>query len=92
MKVKLTPVLRANSVPVVLAGCREGLGVAGLPVMGLAAHLAEGTLVEVLQEWRFSEPNVWAVYGHRTTSDPTLSAFVTLLREACQSLGDLSDP
>ena len=92
VKVELAPVLQANSVPVVLAGCREGLGVAGLPVMGLSASLAAGILVEVLPEWRFPEPNVWAVYGHRTSTDPTLAAFVKLLQETCRSLDHSGEP
>lgn len=61
--------------PPVLAGHAFG----NIPRIGIHANLVDGTLVEVLREWPAPEVTMWALYGHRTSKDPTLAAFLDRL-------------
>ena len=68
--VKINPVLKTNSVHLLLDYVRRGAGVAYLPTILTAEDLAEGRLVRVLPE--YTPPQLWmsAVYpaSHRGTT------------------------
>lgn len=76
----LKPMLRTNSVHLLLEFARSGAGVAYLPTMVAAPDLLERRIERVLPE--FSAPPLWfsAVYptSHRTTAK--VKAFVDFLR------------
>jgi DNA-binding transcriptional LysR family regulator len=70
VEVKATPVLKCNSVHLLLDYVLHGGGVAYLPTMLAASSLADGSLTRVLTE--YSPPQLWlsAVYpaSHRSTT------------------------
>jgi len=78
--VALHPVLKTNSVHVLLEFARAGAGVAYLPTMVVAPDLLEGRLVRVLPH--YSAPPLWlsVVYptSHRATAK--VKTFVDFLR------------
>jgi DNA-binding transcriptional LysR family regulator len=80
-EIALNPVLKTNSVHLLLEFARAGAGVAYLPTMVAAADLLEHRLVRVLPE--YAAPPLWlsAVYpaSHRSTTK--VKAFVDFLRE-----------
>jgi DNA-binding transcriptional LysR family regulator len=69
-EIALKPVLRTNSVHLLLEFARAGAGIAYLPAMVAATDLLEGRLVRVLPQ--YSAPPLWlsAVYpaSHRSTA------------------------
>ena len=79
-EISLSPVLRTNSVHLLLEFARAGAGVVYLPAMVAAPDLLEGKLVRVLPE--YSAPPLWlsAVYpaAHRTTAK--VRVFLDFLR------------
>ena len=79
-EIALNPVLKTNSVHLLLEFARAGAGVAYLPTMVAAADLLERRLVRVLPE--YAAPPLWlsAVYpaSHRSTTK--VKAFVEFLR------------
>ena len=80
-EIALNPVLKTNSVHLLLEFARAGAGVVYLPTMVAAADLLEHRLVRVLPE--YAAPPLWlsAVYpaSHRSTTK--VKAFVDFLRE-----------
>ncbi|MCB9706449.1 MAG: LysR family transcriptional regulator [Myxococcales bacterium] len=72
--------LTSNSAPVIVAACVAGLGIARIPAMAVDAARERGEVIEVLPAWRLPAAQVWALYGHRTATDPTLLAFLDALR------------
>ncbi|MEM1022487.1 MAG: LysR family transcriptional regulator [Myxococcota bacterium] len=82
IELSVEPRLQSNGHETVIEACREGLGLLKMPLIGLTEELAEGRLVQVMQEWRFPVPEMWAVYGHRSAQDPTLAAFLKLLQDS----------
>lgn len=78
--VDVTPRLTGDSAAVVVHACRAGLGILRAPRMAVEELLAAGTLVPVLADWSHRRADVWAIYGHRSATDPTLDAFLATLR------------
>ena len=80
-EVKLSPILKTNSVHLLLEYARAGACVAYLPTMITANDLAQGRLVRVLEA--YSPPQLWlsAVYpvSHRSTRK--VKAFVEFLAQ-----------
>lgn len=72
--------LHTNSAPIMVAACLAGLGILKVPQLAVAPRLAAGDLCCVLPEWTIAASQVWAVYGHRAATDPTLQAFLDALR------------
>lgn len=72
--------LVADSARVLVETCAAGHGILRVPAMAVAEELRAGTLRRVLQDWTVPGADVWAVYGHRTSDDPTLAAFIGVLR------------
>ncbi|MHC4380320.1 MAG: LysR family transcriptional regulator [Planctomycetota bacterium] len=64
---------------VVLQACLQGLGVALMANALSRPHLADGTLVEVLEDYRSPEGEFHAVYSGRLSDNPTLLAFLETL-------------
>jgi DNA-binding transcriptional LysR family regulator len=79
-EIALNPVLKTNSVHLLLEFARAGAGVVYLPTMVAAADLLEGRLERVLPD--YAAPPLWlsAVYpaSHRTTAK--VKTFVEFLR------------
>ncbi|KND58038.1 Transcriptional regulator, LysR family [Candidatus Paraburkholderia schumanniana] len=80
-EIALNPVLKTNSVHLLLEFARAGAGVVYLPTMVAAGDLLERRLVRVLPD--YAAPTLWlsAVYptSHRSTTK--VKAFVDFLRE-----------
>lgn len=74
--------MTSNDAPVVMEACAAGLGIVRIPAMAATAALSDGRVVQVLQQWSLPTADVWAVYGHRSPSDPTLQALLDALRSA----------
>lgn len=64
---------------VVLETCLRGVGVALMANALSRPHVEEGTLVEVLPEFRSPEGAFHAVYSGRLSGNPTLQAFLETL-------------
>ncbi len=91
VKVALNAVITSNSGEVLRAVAVEGAGVVAAPSFLVAADLAAGRLVRVLEAWSvIPAMRVFAIYPHRRFLAPKVRLFVEALREA---LGDpTSDP
>lgn len=79
--VEVAPRFTGDSAAVVVRACREGLGILRVPHLAIVDLLETAELVPVLPEWRFRRADIWAIYGHRSDTDPTLAALLDTLRE-----------
>lgn len=79
--VEVTPRFTGDSAAVVVHACLSGLGILRVPRLAVATLLAGGELVPILPDWQLRRADVWAVYGHRSDTDPTLGALLDALRE-----------
>jgi len=79
-EIALAPVLRTNSVHLLLEFARAGAGVVYLPSMVAASDLLEGRLVRVLPQ--YSAPPLWlsAVYPATHRSTAKVKVFLDFLR------------
>jgi len=64
---------------VILQAALHGLGIALMANALARPHLADGTLVEVLEEYRSPPGEFHAVYSGRLSGNPTLQAFLETL-------------
>jgi DNA-binding transcriptional LysR family regulator len=80
--VAVDPLLSADSAPLVLEACLAGIGILRAPELVVRTHLHSGRLVPVLGAWQLPSAEVWAIYGHRSASDPTLAALLDELHRA----------
>lgn len=80
LNVPLRPRLRVDSAHIALSVCRSGLGIACLPTFMCAPDLSRGTLVRLWPAWQMESPGVWAFSTTRLDRNPTLRAFVDLMR------------
>lgn len=79
--VPVEPRMTSNSAKTMVEAALAGLGVLRAPILAVGEVLRAGALVRVLPEWEVPSADVWAVYGHRSETDPTLAAFIGCLRE-----------
>jgi DNA-binding transcriptional LysR family regulator len=75
-----------NSSLAVRDALRDGLGLGRIPELYVRKDLKEGRLVEVLPEWSIGSFDLFALYPSRRHVAPKVSAFVTLLQSAVQSV------
>ncbi|OJA71474.1 transcriptional regulator [Burkholderia ubonensis] len=80
--VKMRSIVSVNSSQAYLACCVAGLGLIQAPRDGLDAPLADGTLVEVLQEWNAAPLPVSVVFPHGRHLAPRVRIFVDWLADA----------
>lgn len=80
LDVELAPRMRVDSARVVLDACRAGLGVTRLPEFLCARDLAGGALVRLWSDWRIAAAPVSAIYSSRSDKNPTLHAFLDVLK------------
>lgn len=73
--------LTSNLAKLTLRACLDGLGILKVPQLAVTEALAAGELAVVLAPWRMPVAEVWAIYGHRSPTDPTLAALLKALRE-----------
>ncbi|QDQ28732.1 LysR family transcriptional regulator [Chitinimonas arctica] len=64
------------------AAALAGLGVTMLPLMNCDAEIANGSLVQLLPEWRMPGGNLLAVYPHRRGLLPAVRVFIDHLVHA----------
>jgi DNA-binding transcriptional LysR family regulator len=69
---------------VILQACLKGLGVALMANALARPHLADGTLVEVLEDCRAPQGEFHAVYSGRLSANPTLQTFLDTLEAHLQ--------
>jgi DNA-binding transcriptional LysR family regulator len=79
--VEVNPRIAGDSAAVVVRACCEGLGILRVPRLAVVELLEKGEVVPVLGDWQFRRAKVWAIYGHRSETDPTLAALLEALRE-----------
>ncbi len=63
------------------SAARSGAGIACLPEFGVAQDLAEGTLVEVLPDWKYHKFQVWAAYPETRFIPPRVTRFLELMSD-----------
>jgi DNA-binding transcriptional LysR family regulator len=80
LAVSVTPRLRVDSARIALSACRAALGVAWLPELACAQDVSSGTLSIVLAPWSCPKASVWAFSSTPIARNPTLRAFVDLVR------------
>lgn len=69
-----------NHADIGIAAALDGLGIAyHFERDGLAEHLAQGRLVQVLADWSISRPGLFLYYPNRQHQPPVLAAFVDCL-------------
>ncbi|WP_376743482.1 LysR family transcriptional regulator [Ensifer canadensis] len=69
-----------NSLSMRLSSALDGLGVAYMPEDQVLAHVAEGRLVRVLEDWCPSFPGYHLYYPSRRQQSPALALLVDVLR------------
>lgn len=87
--VTVTPSLRlaTDAAAIAVGACHAALGLLHVPELAVHHQLESGSLARVLPDWSLPEADVWAVYGHRTSDDPTLGLLIDELRRAFERLG-----
>lgn len=79
--IPVIPRFTGDSAAVVVQACQQGLGILRAPKMAVSRLIERGELVPVLPDWHFRQSEIWAIYGHRSDTDPTLAALLEALRE-----------
>ena len=72
---------QANSGPALVDAALKGLGLAQLPDYYVDEFLADGRLVSVLNEFRFTDTGVWVVYPQQRHLAPKVRLFIDFLAE-----------
>lgn len=83
--VSVRSVFRSDSGDVIRQACLGGCGIAIQPTFLIADDLRSGALLELLEEYRFAEYNVYAVYPAEGRNSARTRAFVDFLREAFEA-------
>ncbi len=78
--VQVTPRLTSNSARAATDAAIAGLGILRAPRLAVGPVLQSGALVRVLDAWSVPAADVWAIYGHRSDTDPTLAALIEAVR------------
>ncbi|OOF10702.1 MULTISPECIES: LysR family transcriptional regulator [unclassified Salinivibrio] len=73
--------LRCNSGVALLEAAKQGIGLAQLPHYYVQEALAEGTLEEVLVDYRIEEEGIWALYPRGRQLQPKVAALLTYLAQ-----------
>ena len=73
--------LAANSMGVLLAATLAGLGVGLIPRGICKQHLEDGTLVQLLSDWKLPDGGVYAVYPSPRHLTPKVRAFIDFLAD-----------
>ncbi len=66
------------------SAARSGIGIAQLPDFGVLEDLAQGTLVEVLPDWKYNEVQVWAAYPETRFIPARVTRLLELMTEEWQ--------
>ena len=72
--------LIVDDLELVIRGAVQGVGLAYLAEQEVAAHLEDGTLVRVLQDWCQPYPGFFIYYPNRRQKTAALTAVVSILR------------
>ena len=72
---------QANSGPALLDAALKGLGLAQLPDYYVDEFLADGRLLAVLDDYRFTDAGVWVVYPQQRHLAPKVRLFIDFLAE-----------
>jgi DNA-binding transcriptional LysR family regulator len=81
-KVRVNGPLAFNSIAMMRSAALDGLGLVNLPQDYVAPHLAEGSLVRVLDDWCPPRPGYHLYYPSRRQPTPAFSLVVNALRYA----------
>ncbi|HEU4624881.1 MAG TPA: LysR family transcriptional regulator [Steroidobacteraceae bacterium] len=73
--------ITVNSIDAYEAACLAGLGLIQVPAKGVAHHIEQGRLVEVLPEYPCEPMPVWLLYAHRRNLSPRLKAFMSWMEQ-----------
>ena len=89
IEVAVTGPLIANDFPTILGASISGVGLAQMPEPVAAAHLAQGTLEEVMRDRAPTIPGVFLFHSGRRQVLPKLRAFIEHARLGAQSTGNV---
>lgn len=79
--VDVTGPLKTNEAYLLLRAAFEGIGIAMLPTFVAAPHIAKGTLVHVLPEWKPADLSLYAIYASRRNLPVATRAFIDFAAE-----------
>ncbi|WP_225748144.1 LysR substrate-binding domain-containing protein [Eikenella sp. Marseille-P7795] len=71
----------ANASPVLVSAAQAGIGIAWTPKDMVAKELADGSLTEILADWRMSYTGYHLYYSDRRADSPLFGALVKCLKE-----------
>ena len=80
--VRIDPTVHANNGDLLRQLALAGGGIISQPHFIVADDLARGALVPLLQDWKISEPHVYAVYLSRKFLSPKVRVFIDFLVDA----------
>ena len=80
--VRIDPAVHANNGDLLRQLALAGGGIISQPRFIVADDLARGALVPLLQDWKISEPHVYAVYLSRKFLSPKVRVFIDFLVDA----------
>ena len=76
---RIDPTVHANNGDLLRQLALAGGGIISQPLFIVADDLARGALVPLLQDWKISEPHVYAVYLSRKFLSPKVRVFIDFL-------------
>lgn len=80
MKVRANGPLAFNAIAMMRTAAVDGFGLANLPESYVAAHIADGRLIRVLDDWCPPQPGYHLYYPSRRLPTPAFSLVVNALR------------
>lgn len=80
LSVAVSGPLVVDDLELVIRGALDGVGLAYVAEQEIASHLADGTLMRVLQDWCQPYPGFFMYYPSRRQQTAALSALITVLR------------
>ena len=83
-KVKVRPVLRANTMDALLKAATEGLGIAVLPEYAIRSELEAGRLRQLLSDYRFPSRMLQVIYPPARHLSANVQAFTDFVSDWCK--------
>lgn len=81
VRVRVDSIAAFNSISMMLAAVLDGFGLAFLPEDQVEAHVTNGSLIKVLEDWTPKLPGYHLYYPSRRQLTPAFSLFVQALRD-----------
>lgn len=80
IEVKPAGSIRMNSIDYICESAVNGFGIAAINKFWAAPHVQDGKLIEILQDYKLTFPNIYAIYPSRKFLSPNVRTFIDYIK------------